>query len=405
MNGSTSPHGSGGFEKRPASGGSLNTERDRGSEGVPQKGEGELVSSGENHGVGSMEGNDAHDARAGEWEYGQEASPAAMEGEMRRKPEKFSSDIDSPPGVRRRPLVVHNYENFPFNPNGKTPPSDSEATPDGSGELVSPTRSRAESNASSASSAPPIPERHYSQSDINRSPTHNHTHSPYSDGDEEQESRESLSPLHQLRGQSRPREVQREMSEQGNEYAVINPAWKKNVKGRSPSLSRINDPDAVSKENPPPLPDRPPSLTSPSQTSDTSRVDLDSSLVQQKRAELEISSRFAQSVRYVDVELGGKVQQQEITQSRPRSRGNVDVTYDTINFPNSQPEGEFAFFYICLPDGCVSYAQGLCTAVSKIPCELAQLLNFQSKVHTYVHQELEIILCIILWGLCIFWCF
>ena len=325
MNGSDATHCGSGPEEWP------NSERD-GEEVVQRQqasGEGELVRSGEMSNVGVGEGG-----VSGGWVTGDGGGEG---GECVRSP----ANEDSPLGVRRRPLVVHNYENFPFNPTGKTPPGNSEATPNM--EDSSPTRSRAESNASSGSSAPPLPDRNYSEPDISGGSAPNHT--PSGGGDE---MRDSLSPLHQTRGQSRSREVKREITEQGQEYAVVNPAWKKNVKGRSPSLTRITDSASETTEGtpPPPLPDRPPSTAterSASQSSDTSNLNLDSELVQQKRDELEVSSRFTESVRYVDVELESKTQL-EGPQGRPRSRENDNVTYDTINFPHSQPEGESVFF-------------------------------------------------------------
>ena len=258
----------------------------------------------------------------------------------------FPSD-ESPPGVRRRPLVVHNYENFPFNPIATAKNSD--ATPDpeiGSGG-ASPTRSRAESNASSGS-APPLPERHYSESDVSGSrsaPNYPAPDCPAHSREEDHESRDSLSPLHrQNRGASRSHEVQREVSEQGQVYAVVNPAWKKNIKGRSPSLTRLTDPlmsdDKVTDETPPPLPNRPSSSAAAAtkEGSATEHLDLDSDLVEQKRAELEVGSRFAQSVRYVDVELSGRSREEG---SRGSGHRKVhDVTYDTVALPKSQPEGD-----------------------------------------------------------------
>ena len=259
----------------------------------------------------------------------------------------FPSDT-SPPGVRRRPLVVHNYENFPFNPIESAKNSDATPNPEIGSGGASPTRSRAESNASSASSAPPLPERHYSESDISGSssaPNYPAPDCPAPSREEDHESRDSLSPLHrQSRGASRSHDVQREVSEQGQVYAVVNPAWKKNIKGRSPSLTRLTDPlvsdDKVTDETPPPLPDRPSSSAAAAtkEGSATEHLDLDSDLVEQKRAELEVGSRFAQSVRYVDVELSGR--SLEVGSRGSGHRKVHDVTYDTIDIPKSQPEGD-----------------------------------------------------------------
>ena len=142
------------------------------------------------------------------------------------------------------------------------------------------------------------------------------------------------------------------MSEQGSEYAVINPAWRKNVKGRSPSLTRITDPhaaeDGVAHETPPPLPNRPSTLGAAREDDAAGFVGLDSDLVQRTREELDVSSRFVQSVRYVDVELSGKSRAEGSRGNRSKV-GAGFVTYDTIDFPKSQPEGESGVRESALP--------------------------------------------------------
>ena len=53
--------------------------------------------------------------------------------------------------------------------------------------------------------------------------------------------------------QRHPRVVQREVSHMGDEYALVEPAWKRGSKGRSPSLSKRTLSDS---SPPPPLPER-----------------------------------------------------------------------------------------------------------------------------------------------------
>ena len=257
---------------------------------------------------------------------------------------------DSPPSVRRRPLVVHNYENFPFNQPRERRRSDTEGVAGCVAATPPPTRSRTGSNVSSASSAPPIPERHYSESDTSGSPTQglpdlspsspspapNNTggtiHEPAVGG----EGGDTLSPLHSTH--SRSHQVKRELSEQGNEYAVVNPAWKKNVKGRPPSLTRVDDEDVSVErgtvETPPTVPDRPAEVSSPAEHTERGCIDLDSALVNQKRDELEISSRFTRSVKYTEVQIS--------SQKPPAGLMNSDPTYDSIDDSKLKVKGEYS---------------------------------------------------------------
>ena len=229
----------------------------------------------------------------------------------------------SPSAEQRRPLVVHNYENFPFNPTTgssnmrKTKQHDSvDGVPQpraGAAEDVTSPRTRTGSNVSSTSSAPSLPERCYSESEISASPvlspspTQNDAHRTSHVMNSEQRVKNSSPGL--PIGQSRSNEIQREVSEQGNEYAVVNPAWKKNVKGRAPSLTRVNDEvtsiEWEGNETPPPLPNRPAELLRSRHNTNTGgHINLDSDLVKQKRAGLNISDRFSQSVKYSDVVIG-----------------------------------------------------------------------------------------------------
>ena len=268
------------------------------------------------------------------------------------------SQPSGPP--RQRPLVVHSYENFPFNPNRRkmnTPESPSlvpgpreEEEEEGS-ESLTPPRSRTGSELSNRSSTPPLPERHYSESETSISnpgpgifplvsPVPSPSPSP-SQSAQSQEGpphhfyhhhHENPSPPH---SHSRSGQVKREVSEQGHEYAVVNPAWKKNAMGRPPSLTRISGSltslEKYGNETPPPLPDRPAHLEhSVSRQSDKEEefVGLDSDLVKQKREELDIENRFNQSVKYTEVKTPSPDCQSK------REAGVV--AYDTIDFTKQQ---------------------------------------------------------------------
>ena len=240
-----------------------------------------------------------------------------------------SLSSDSPSGVRRQPLVVHHYENFPFNAanSAEVKRRNQQASVDKACEGVegatspsSPHRGRAGSNISNASSAPPLPERRYSESEVSSSPAVLPSQKPLLSPTpsescsvlrEQTTSSEQRDPL-----QSRPREVQREVTEHGSEYARVNPAWKKNVKGRAPSLSGENDGLASlgrsKSETPPPLPNRPAELSNtlerPGQNDARGYVDLDSDFNQKKRAELNISNRFCESVEYAEVHVNTRTE-------------------------------------------------------------------------------------------------
>lgn len=269
------------------------------------------------------------------------ASPqASEEGEGGEGGGHYDSlSPESPSSARQRPLVVHNYENFPFNPTRERRHSVTGRTEEGV-VTTPPQRSRTGSDVSSASSAPPLPERHYSESDINDGffpglpdlslPSPSPAPQEQASNSEEVD---TLSPLHSTHS-SRSHEVRRELSEQGNEYAIINPAWKKNVKGRSPSLTRVNDDDVVPVDKdgskaPPLLSDGPATVLD---QSGHGSMDLDSDLVNQKRAELEISSRFTQSVKYAEVQIG--------SQKPPVLVNSSDGTYDKIIDSKLEVKGE-----------------------------------------------------------------
>lgn len=282
-----------------------------------------------------------------EKEAGNSASPQMAEScEEARHYDSLSPE--SPPNARQRPLVVHNYENFPFNPTRERRRS-SDTDAGGVAATPPPTRSRTGSDVSNASSAPPLPERHYSESDVSGSSARglpDHTLSSPSpapidpqgtlhDQATSSEGGDTLSPLRTKH--SRSHEVQREMSEQGNEYAVINPAWKKNVKGRSPSLTRIDDND-VSVETD--AAEAPPNsagagvVESSMCHSGRGTIDLDSDLVKQKRDELEVSSRFTQSVKYAEVQIGSGVKPPTVLEN------NSDPGYDSIDNSKLLVKGE-----------------------------------------------------------------
>ena len=275
-------------------------------------------------------------------------------------------------GIRRRPLVVHNYENFPFNPNSRSSvkklsvdslPDSSVLIPGPSGEeddeegMTSmsspPPRSRTGSDLSNVSSTPPLPEHRYSESEASPAPGatmldrtilspspspaqsegNTNNHHRY-----EGEQRDNLSPLHHhSQTQSRSSQVQREISELGNEYAIVNPAWKKNIKGRSPSLTRIDDsPTSLERyenETPPPLPDRPAHLehSSSRQTGTGTFVDVDSDHMKHKREQPDIG----QSVQYTEVSP-----QISPDGSQTQTRREMGVAYDTIDFAKQKGDGK-----------------------------------------------------------------
>ena len=283
-----------------------------------------------------------------------------------------SPSLDSPSDGYRRPLVVHNYENFPFKPSNSarrmkqnaadglpetTTITEGSSQLDGGTTDPSPPRSRPGSNFSDSSWTPPLPERRYSESELRCSPvpllSDDSPFSPSpasSDGygaprEHQATSHETASPHH-----SRSQDVQREVSEQGNEYAVVNPAWKKNVKGRPPSLSGENDGSGRSRsETPPPLPNRPARLPNaqghPGQNDTQEFVDMDSDLVTKKKVKLDTSNRFNKSVKYTEVQIAS--QPPPASSKTSQNRGRVGaVAYDVIDFQGSQVDGELQYIVL-----------------------------------------------------------
>ena len=306
----------------------------------------------------------------------------------------------SPSGEQRRKLVVHHYENFPFNPVGEAKENEKEmlvgeSSDDGLKHQTSVTsanhikrpatpiynggRESARSGASEGSVSPPLPERPRAMSsDIERRPSldiqEKRTLSPLSqdkrgkEEEKEKEEGEKDAVFQQSFEASQMKVVQRVATQDGIEYALINPAWKKG-KGKRRHLSsdektRLHLPSDASDEmgrpyllsdasddrsptwrresygTPPPLPYRPDDLGASmernpenAQNSGNERisyVDLDSDVFQKKRAELGIESRFSESVQYVTVE-------KESRNSRLRTRGNG---YEDVDLGEQQSNGK-----------------------------------------------------------------
>ena len=296
--------------------------------------------------------------------------PLSDQGERERAEDVVGlSPSDSPSGVRRRPLIVHHYENFPFSPANSVKQknkqqqsasetavsSEAQSQTDG---MTSPStpRSRIGSDTSNASSAPPpLPDRNYSESEVGGTPPPSLPERPsfsLSPSDSPSVSQEQMESddLFLPPTSSRAREVQRKVSDDGKEYAIINPAWKKNVKGRPPSLGGDNNENAGGKyETPPPLPNHPADLSAtaeqPAQKDTRGYVDLDSDIIQKKRAELNISSRFSESVKYSEVKIAPRASSKSL---RNRSKVGGDG-YEQIDFAEPQRDSKSSNYIPYIP--------------------------------------------------------
>ena len=313
--------------------------------------------------------------------------------------EGVRSPSGSPIAEQRRPLLVHHYENFPFSPSTDAGEKDRNA----GNQKTSPTspqpipmnrRESTRSEISQMSITPPLPERNYSQSELNCSPTpplperHYLSPSPPSSADlpgnvfvpiqnsmETDSPRSTQLPVLTPSGRdnkvdgdraaplpvfksSQPRVVERTVSQQGSEYAIVNPAWKKNMKGRAPSLSGESDKSSTlgsdAGETPPPLPARPVDFNKSMERSThggersprsdaRGYVDLDSSFVEKKRTELDVSSRFDKSVQYAVVQLESPTGPNSKLNNPPRGKRGPRTGgdgYEQVDLEEQHPTGE-----------------------------------------------------------------
>ena len=252
---------------------------------------------------------------------GKESSPirpGKSEAANEASKERERSQSSSPTNAQTRPLLVDHYENFPFNTSSNNPTREEngERTRKREGvrqethmkppySFVRSASSR--SGTSQHSITPPLPDRHYSMSEVNRSPTPPLPERQYlilspSEGESSQPTSVFI-PTHRGAGREshegklgadldqisaveieeqaeegdevrtlptvqvpQRRVVTRTVSQGGDEYAVINPAWKRNVERRSPSLTdegENDDPSEIS----PPLPERLLDMRSPTGSS------------------------------------------------------------------------------------------------------------------------------------------
>lgn len=225
----------------------------------------------------------------------------------------LTDSLSSSPDVYRRPLVVHNYENFPFNPKKKTQHVDR-------GDSPSETTTGTEAWSPEEMCSPPSPLcQPTSPAPFFPAPSH---------------SANMQEQMSQSNGQTddvfpKPREVQRKVTEQGNMYAVINPAWKKNVRGRPPSLSGETDSitslEREKSETPPPLPYRPPSLDDPQEQGMSQQyVDLDTDLL--KKTTRNSSTQFSNAVCYAELQIPSQPDSDE-TSIDPQLQGNGELEH------------------------------------------------------------------------------
>ena len=312
--------------------------------------------------VGEAERGEIRNASTHEGKENSPIRPGKSEATNEAGEEKARSQSSSPTTAQMRPLLVHYYENFPFN----TPSGTGSSNPTGKDDeerggerqrvrqemLMKPPYSlirsaSTRSGTSQRSITPPIPDRHYSMSEVNRSPTPPLPERQYlilspSEGEssqltsvfipthygDERESHEEklVAELNQMpaakveeqeEGEtkaegvdevgtlptvhiSKRRVVTRMVSRGGDEYAVINPAWKTNVKGRSPSLTDEGENNNPSSEIPPPLPERLFDMRSPSGANmspdgslsggSPGYAAIDDGIVQSKKNEMNVKS-------------------------------------------------------------------------------------------------------------------
>lgn len=259
----------------------------------------------------SKKESDCSEFDGGRQEMGREFFPSAhVEVESSHDVGLSLTDsLPSSPDTHRRPLVVHNYENFPFNPKKKTRHTDGGDSPS---ETTTGTEAWSPVEEMSSPSSPLCqPESNASPAPFFPAPSH-------SANMQEQTAQSNGQTDDVFALSSKPREVQRKVTEQGDVYAVINPAWKKNVRGRPPSLSgetvSITSLEREKSETPPPLPYRPPNLDeSQEQVMSQAYVDLDTDFLK-KSTNRNSSTQFSNAVCYAELQIPSQPHSDEISQ-------------------------------------------------------------------------------------------